>query len=137
MLNSEIQDILTVLAVGIYADKKVHSSEVQSFTRSVSQVSLSKNDDVTISGAKALLWFEQNRDEISAKFDGPQKEFDAWLIPILERVAQHAKTDELLRLLDDISIADDELHISEVAFIVFVKRIWGAVQAPEAVYSLL
>ena len=125
MLDTELEDILTVLAVGVYADKRIFASEIQAFTRSVSGVALSRRENSTVTGAQALLWFEMNKDEIRDKFEGPRPEFDAWIIPILERVSEHGNIDELIGLLDIISVADDEFHISEKAFIVLVKKIWG------------
>lgn len=125
MLDTELEDILTVLAVGVYADKRIFASEIQAFTRSVSGVALSRRENSTVTGAQALLWFEMNKDEIRDKFDGPRPEFDAWIIPILERVSEHGNIDELIGILDIISVADDEFHISEKAFIVLVQKIWG------------
>ena len=61
MLKSEMHDTLMVLAVGVFADKKIHSSEIQVFMRSVSRVKLSKNDESMLSEAKALSWFEMNK----------------------------------------------------------------------------
>jgi len=125
MLDTELEDILTVLAVGVYADKRIFASEIQAFTRSVSSVALSRRENSTVTGAQALLWFEMNKDEIRDKFEGPRPEFDAWIIPILERVSEHGNIDELIGILDIISVADDEFHISEKAFIVLVQKIWG------------
>ena len=124
MLDTELEDILTVLAVGVYADKRIFASEIQAFTRSVSGVALSRRENSTVTGAQALLWFEMNKDEIRDKFEGPRPEFDAWIIPILERVSEHGNIDELIGILDIISVADDEFHISEKAFIVLVQKIW-------------
>ena len=121
MLDTELEDILTVLAVGVYADKRIFASEIQAFTRSVSSVALSRRENSTVTGAQALLWFEMNKDEIRDKFEGPRPEFDAWIIPILERVSEHGNIDELIGILDIISVADDEFHISEKAFIVSVS----------------
>ena len=125
MIETEMQDILTVLAIGVYADKRIFASEIQAFTRSVSGVELSRRENSKVSGAQALMWFELQKDDIRAKFDGPRPEFDAWIIPILQRVAEHGNIDELIGLLDTISVADDEFHISEKAFIVLVKKVWG------------
>ena len=126
MIDTELEDILTVLAIGVYADKRIFASEIQAFTRSVSGVELSKRENSKVSGAQALMWFERHKDDIRAKFDGPRPEFDAWIVPILERVSEHGNIDELIRLLATISVADDEFHISEKAFIVLAKKVWGA-----------
>jgi len=131
MIDTELEDILTVLAIGVYADKRIFASEIQAFTRSVSGVELSKRENSKVSGAQALMWFETHKDDIRAKFDGPRPEFDAWIVPILERVSEHGNIDELIRLLDTISVADDEFHISEKAFIVLAKKAWGRNKASE------
>ena len=137
MIDTELEDILTVLAIGVYADKRIFASEIQAFTRSVSGVELSKRENSKVSGAQALMWFEMHKDEIRAKFDGPRPEFDAWIVPILERVSEHGNIDELIRLLDTISVADDEFHISEKAFIVLAKKAWRRNKAPEPSYLSL
>lgn len=124
-----MQDILTVLAVGIFADKKVFASEIQVFTRSVSRVELSNLEIPMVSGAQALMWFEMNKDHIREKFDGPRAEFDDWLVPIFERVAEHADIKALLSLLNEISLADEELHISEKALMTLVGKLWGLSEA--------
>ena len=131
MIDTELEDILTVLAIGVHADKRIFASEIQAFTRSVSGVELSKRENSKVSGAQALMWFETHKDDIRAKFDGPRPEFDAWIVPILERVSEHGNIDELIRLLDTISVADDEFHISEKAFIVLAKKAWGRNKASE------
>ena len=89
MIDTELEDILTVLAIGVYADKRIFASEIQVFTQSVSGIELSKRENSKVSGAQALLWFEMHKDEIREKFDGPRSEFDAWIIPILHRVSEH------------------------------------------------
>lgn len=129
MLESEINDILTVLAVGIFADKKIHSSEIQVFIKSVSSVKLSKNHVEQISEARALTWFEMNKDIVRAKFSGPRSEFDSWLIPILQRVGEQADKDTMLHLLNEIFLADNEFHISETALMVLIQRVWGLAEA--------
>ena len=125
IIEQDMQDILTVLAVGVFADKRVFSSEIQVFTQSAMQAELPRHDMSALSGAKALLWFEQNKDEVRAKFDGPRSDFDAWLIPILERLAGNVDQEGLLRFLEKIALADEELHVSEKALIALVKRVWG------------
>jgi len=137
MIDTELEDILTVLAIGVYADKRIFASEIQAFTRSVSGVELSKRENSKVSGAQALMWFETHKDDIRAKFDGPRPEFDAWIIPILHRVSEHGNIDELIGLLDTISLADDEFHISEKAFIVLAKKAWGRNKASELSYLSL
>lgn len=125
MIQSEMNDILMVLAVGVFADKKVLSSEIQVFIRSVSRVQLSKRDIPMISEAKALTWFEMNKDEVRQKFAGPRSEFDAWFVPILERVGEHANKEACLHLLNMIFLADREIHNSETALMALIKRVWN------------
>ena len=124
MLQSEMEDILTVLAVGIFADKKIHSSEIRVFIQSVSRLKLSNREMPTLSEAKALTWFEMNRDAVRAKFSGPRSEFDAWIVANLKRVGEHADRDVMLHLLTKIFWADNEVHNSEAAFMALIQRVW-------------
>lgn len=124
MEQSELNDILMLLTVGIFADKRIHSSEVLVFMKSVSRIKLSTRDIPEISEAKALSWFEMNKDHVRHIFTVPTEEFEAWLIPILERLAVHADKDALLKLLDEIFEADQEIHISETALMTLIKRVW-------------
>jgi len=124
MKQSEINDILMILTVGIYADKKIHSSEIQVFIKSVSRMNLSKRDIPKVSEAKALAWFENNKDHIRHIFSGPRSEFDRWFIPILKRVGEHADKPALLHLLNMIFLADHEMHVSETALMTLIKRVW-------------
>lgn len=124
MEQTDLNDILLLLTVGIYADKRVHANEIAVFTRSLSRLELSKNDIPKISEAKALAWFEMNKDNVRHIFNAPRSDFNRWFIPILERVGQHAHKSVLLRLLTDIFLADDEMHVSETALDVLIKRVW-------------
>lgn len=125
MQQTEMNDILMVLTVGIYADKKIHASEIEVFIKSVSRMNLSKHRLPTISEAKALAWFEMNKDHVRHIFSGPRSEFDRWFIPILERVGLHGDKLALLQLLRMIFLADNEMHVSELALTNLIKRVWG------------
>jgi len=125
MEQTELNDILMVLTVGVYADKRVHSSEIEVFIKSVSRLNLSNREIPKISEAKALAWFEMNKDEVRQIFNGPRSEFDSWFIPILKRVGTHGDKDALLHLLNMIFLADREVHISETALMVLIKRVWN------------
>lgn len=114
-----------ILTVAVYADKRVHASEIEVFIQSVSKVNLSKRDIPKISEAKALAWFEMNKDHVRHIFDGPRSEFDAWFNPILKRVGEHADKEALLHLLNMIFLADREMHVSETALMVLIKRVWN------------
>lgn len=125
MEQTDLNDILLILTVGIYADKKIHSSEIEVFIKSVSRLNLSKRDIPTISEAKALAWFEMNKDNVRHIFNAPRSEFEKWFVPILERVGSHADKEALLHILNMIFLADREVHISETALMVLIKRVWG------------
>lgn len=124
MEQTELNDILMVLTVGVYADKRVHSSEIEVFIKSISRLNLSNREIPKISEARALAWFEMNKDEVRQIFNGPRSEFDDWFIPIVKRVGVHADKDALLHLLNMIFLADREMHISETALMVLIKKVW-------------
>lgn len=124
MQRSTLNDILMVLTVGIYADKKVHSSEVEVFIKSVSRIDLTKTHTPKLTETKALAWFEMNKDHVRHIISGPRSEFDAWFIPILERVGRDADKPALLHLLNMIFFADHEMHVSETALMTLIRRVW-------------
>ena len=124
-MQSDLHDILMLLAVGVFADKRIHSSEIEVFIKSVSRLELSNRDLPKISEAKALSWYEMHKDEVRRRFAGPRAEFDEWFIPILNRVGTHADKIVLIDLLDMIFLADNEVHNSEKALMVLIKRVWN------------
>jgi len=125
MISSDMNDIFLLLAVGIYADKKLYASEVEIFVKSVSRIKLSTVDNAKVSEAKALAWFEMNRADVKSKFDLPRSDFDEWFIPILKRIRKHAELDALKHMLQMIFLADNEVHVSEIALMTLVEREWG------------
>ena len=125
MGQSELDDILMVLLIGVYADKKIVSSEIKVFIRSVSRLNLSDRDLPKISEAKALAWFEMNKNHVREMFNSPRSKFERWFLPILKRVEKHGNKTTLFQILDMIFKADNEVHISEKALAVLIKRVWG------------
>lgn len=125
MLNEDVEDILFLLGVAIFADKRVYASEIEIFTRSVSQLKLSDLDFSVVSEARALSWFTLNRELIETKFKLPRDDFERWFVPILGRIRQHADIEALKYLMQLIFEADNEVHISEVALMKLIEREWG------------
>ena len=121
----DMEDILTLLSIAIFADKRVFLSEIQIFTRSVSSLKLSHLDFSTVTEARALNWFELNRDNLEQKFSLPTGQFEAWLCPILARIRNHADIGALKYLMQLIFEADGEVHISEKALLALLEREWS------------
>ena len=123
-MDADQQDIMWLLAIGIFADKRIFASEVEVFVKSVARIRMSKEQQSLPSEAKALMWFEMHKDIVKSKFSLPRSEFDAWFIPILKRVAKTADKSALAHILDMIFRADGDLHVSEVALMALIKREW-------------
>jgi hypothetical protein len=128
VISSDMNDVLLLLGVAIFADKRVLASEVEVFTKSVSRLKLAELDFSIVSEAKALSWFELNRDLIQSKFKLPRADFETWFLPILSRIRQHSDIEALKYLLQLIFEADAEVHVSEIALMKLVEREWDITQ---------
>lgn len=125
MVVSEFDDVLTLLSLSIFADKKVYASEIDTLVKAATRISLINGSPITLSEAKVLAWFETHKGDIQRKMDLPRSEFDSWLIPILKRVKVNSDRETLTHLMEMIAISDGEVHVSERALINLVKANWA------------
>jgi len=64
MFNRQIDAVLKVIALSIFADKRVLSEEISAFVESAEIIQSKVQSDIAISETKLLLWFELNRAEL-------------------------------------------------------------------------
>ena len=122
--TSEFDDILTLLSLSIFADKKVYAVEIKTLVQAATKIPLINGSQEFLSEAKVLSWYEIHKDEIREKMDLPRSEFDAWLIPILTRVKGTSDKETLSHLMEMIAVADGEVHVSERALIKLIDQNW-------------
>jgi len=122
MFDHEVEAVLSVIALSIFADKRVLSTEITAFVKSADVISAHVNSDLQLSEPKLLLWFELNRERIQAKMQLGPAEFEAWFDSIFEDFARIPDKTFISDIVENIARADGELHISEKALSAMLDR---------------
>ena len=122
MFNREIDAVLKVLALSIFADKRVLSEEISAFVESADLIHQKLNSDIVISESKLLLWFELNRSDLQSKMSLRPAPFQAWFEELISDLPVISDKRFILDIIERISKADGELHISEKALGVMLDR---------------
>jgi len=123
MFSETIDNILKLLAITVFADKRVYADEIETFINSASNLDAFDKSDVHISPAKLLVWFETHRDELKNHVE-PNGTFENWIYKILDNLSAHPDRHAILNRMIKISKADGEVHISEKALIALTAKHW-------------
>ena len=124
MFPKPINDILTILAITVVADKRIFAKEVDSFINSARNLEVLETANIDLSPAKLLIWFENNRDDLKARMNQAPT-FEKWFNTIIDNLSEHPARHSILNRMIKISKADGELHISEKALITLVAKRWN------------
>lgn len=108
------QSVLELLAMTIFADKKVCSEEIMAFVETVQFLQVKNVLLTDLSEAKIILWYETYKSSLAEQLK--TAEFEDWLRKTLAQVRQVADKQVILEGIEKIARADNELHISEKAF---------------------
>lgn len=122
MFNRDIDAVLKVLALSIFADKRVLSEEISAFVESADIIQNNLNSDIVISETKLLLWFELNRSDLQSKMALSPAAFQAWFEELISNLPVMSDKRFITNIIERISQADGELHISEKALQVMLNR---------------
>ena len=125
MFNREIDAVLKVIALSIFADKRVLSSEITAFVESAELIQENVNSDIVITEAKLLLWFELNRADLREKISLKVTEFEKWFVSLLEDLPVLPNKRFMTEAVERISNSDGEFHISEKALEVILNRVFN------------
>lgn len=126
MFNRQINAVLKVIALSIFADKRVLSEEITAFVESADLIQSKVNSDITISETKLLLWFELNRAELQSKMTLGPAGFKHWFENLLSELPVLSDKSFITDIIGRIANADQEFHISEKALGVMLARIFGS-----------
>lgn len=122
MFNREIEAVLSLIAFTVFADKRVYSNEIQSFTSSANRLDRTGRSDIPLTEAKLLFWFETNRMQLQDKMRLGPAGLKRWLTLLMKEAKDFPDKSLILDLIHEISKADGELHISEKALSVLVAE---------------
>jgi len=98
MLSEEINDLLSLLAIMIFADKRVLENEVSAFVRLADKLQVARDIEPRLSEAKLAVWYEDSKD-------------------LPDKLS-------ILSVLCDIASSDGEVHVSERALIKLTAQRW-------------
>ena len=116
-------NILSLIAATIFADKRVYASEVETFMSASGKLAALQNANPKLSEARLLAWYELNKEDIRQKITTPY--FKDWFYHILEQLSDVEDKQSILDVMHEISLADGSVHVSERALITLAKRFWG------------
>ncbi len=122
MFNRQVDAVLNVIALSIFADKRVLSEEISAFVESADLLQSKLHSDILISETKLLLWFELNRTELQSKMQLGSSAFQHWFEDLLLELPAMSNKRFITDIVGRISNADGELHISEKALGVMLNR---------------
>jgi len=126
MFNREIDAVLKVIALSIFADKRVLSEEITAFVKSADRIQSHLNSDIAITETKLLLWFELNRAELQGKMSLGALEFKRWFEILITEMPVLSDKRFITDIIEQISNSDGEFHISEKALEVMLERVFDS-----------
>lgn len=121
MFNRQVEALLTIAALSIFADKRVLSSEISTFIKSAQDINERVDSAIPITEAKLLMWFEINRMRLNDKVRLRPIGFKRWFDTVMSDLTDYADQAFITDLIERISLADGELHVSEKALTVLVE----------------
>ena len=127
MFTQRDDDLLTLLATMIFADKRVYAKEIEAFVEMAKHLRVGSERTKPITDSTLLLWFEANRDKLSEIHTRP--DFEKWLNIRLDRLKDYPGKSAFLKMMGDVAAADGEVHISETALGVLAARRWKLLAA--------
>ena len=118
-----MNDILTLLALEVIADKRVLTDEVDTFVDTARHLQEIMNIDPVLSDETLFAWLESNYQNLQNIVSG--SDFDRKLQDLFSRLEALPNKAAVLKGMARISIADGEVHVSEQALIILAARHWG------------
>lgn len=124
MFTNSIDSILKLLALTVFADKRVFADEIDTFINSARNFEAFETSETDLSPAKLLAWFETHRGELKDRLENLST-FEIWVNNILDDLSDHPEKHAILNRMIKIAKADRELHVSEKALIVLTAQRWN------------
>ena len=122
MFNKNVNGVLTLIALSIVADKRILASEITAFIKNAQLIDKKLKNDSPITEAKLLAWFENNRVTLRDKVSLGPVGFERWFKSVLADISDFEDKSFIMDLIEKISQADGEVHISERALLALVGR---------------
>jgi len=124
MFNRQIEAVLNLISLSIFADKRVLSEEISAFVESADLIQSKLQSDIVISETKLLMWFELNRSELKSIMGLGPAGFKHWFENLISELPVISDKRFIMDIVERISNADGEFHISEKALEVMLERVF-------------
>ena len=122
-MSEDIDNLLSLIAATIFADKRIYASEIETFIDTTASLKLTQRLDPNISESKLMTWYENNKAEIQDKLSTPY--FKDWFYGLLDKLTHVRGKETVLDVMRKIASADGEVHVSERALVTLTERYWG------------
>jgi len=121
--DTDTQNVLELLAMTMFADKRVLSEEIKVFVASVQTFQTENILPSTLSEAEIIHWYEDHKTRLIdiAKHSA----FEDWINQKIDDLAAFPDKHRLLQAMDDIARADGNVHFSEQALVILATRKWA------------
>lgn len=116
----EVQCVLEVLAMTMFADKQVLAAEIQCFVDVVLRLQKKNSLRSEMSEAEVITWYEDNKVNLASVLEN--QSFESWMDEKIESLKNFPDLHQLLLAMDEIAMADGERHVSEKAFEVLTSE---------------
>jgi len=120
METSETQTLLEVLAMAIFADKRVLAAEITAFSQAVQNLQAQNIAKETLTETRIILWYETNKDRLKEILDN--HEFEVWLQNIRGSLSDIQDPQPVIEAIKLIAEADEEVHVSENAYTILIQE---------------
>jgi len=123
MASVNWDDIFTLLAVTIVADKRIYKEEVESFTAQIAHLNSVVPAGNRLALNTALEWFKRHHKEIAEKTHNPKA--DLYITRLIKRLANSSLHSELLGAMYAVSLSDSDFHVQERSLMDLAAGLWG------------
>jgi len=120
MENAQTQSLLEVLAMAIFADKRILASEITSFVKAVKYLQAQKVIKDQLTETRIILWYETHKERLQEILT--THEFENWLHTLSVSLEHIQDPRPIFNAVKLISEADGEYHISEKAYAVLIQE---------------
>jgi len=120
METSETQTLLEVLAMAIFADKRVLAAEITAFSQAVQNLQAQNIINEALTETRVILWYETNKDRLKEILDN--HEFEVWLQNIRGSLSDIQDPQPIIEAIKLIAEADEEYHVSENAYAILIQE---------------
>lgn len=117
---TDVQSVLEILAMTMFADKQVLATEIQCFVEVVLRFQDQNSLSSEMSEADVIQWYEDHKAALASTLDN--QTFESWMDEKIESLKDFSDLHQLLRAMDEIAMADGERHISEKALEVLTSE---------------